>query len=103
MPISEFCACGAKRRPGQRTCRACHARYQRVWTKTHEVSEEQCRKGIARSHANVYKRRGKLLQQPCARCNNADSEMHHEDYSQPLNIKWLCRECHLALHREDFT
>ena len=24
---------------------------------------------------------------------------HHEDYSRPLNVEWLCRECHKFLHR----
>lgn len=27
-------------------------------------------------------------------------EAHHEDYSAPLEVIWLCRRCHCRLHRE---
>jgi hypothetical protein len=26
---------------------------------------------------------------------------HHEDYSQPLSVVWLCHRCHGAVHRRD--
>ncbi len=97
--MSDFCACGAQRRPGQRTCAVCHAAYMRRWRSENQVSEEERLKGVARAYANVYKRRGKLIQQPCAKCGDAKSEMHHHDYSKPLEVEWLCRKCHLAEHK----
>ena len=51
----------------------------------------------ARSYANVYLRRGKLKRQPC-QCGSPDSEMHHEDYSKPLDVVWLCSSCHHLVH-----
>ena len=51
----------------------------------------------ARSYANVYLKRGKLVRQPCEVCG-ADAEMHHDDYSKPLDVRWLCREHHLDHH-----
>jgi hypothetical protein len=57
------------------------------------------RKAIARSYARVYQRRGKLVPMPCA-CGSTDAQMHHPDYRKPLEVVWICRPCHLALHKE---
>ena len=39
----------------------------------------------------------------CERCGHDFSfsrrESHHEDYSRPLDVIWLCSECHGAIHR----
>ena len=43
---------------------------------------------------------GELVKQPCERCGSLDVEGHHEDYSKPLEIKWLCIEHHNERHRE---
>lgn len=75
-----------------------HATYMREWRKTHPLTEEQKVKDRARSYANTYKRRGKLKQEPCQECGNPHSEMHHADYSKPLEVTWLCRLCHMALY-----
>ena len=40
---------------------------------------------------------GKMFRSPCS-CGNTKSEAHHEDYSKPLVVKWLCRRCHNILH-----
>lgn len=46
-------------------------------------------------------RDGKLTPQPCERCG-ADEHIHahHEDYTKPLDVNWLCRTCHGIRHRE---
>lgn len=37
----------------------------------------------------------------CERCGGAGPlDGHHEDYSRPLDVNWLCRRCHAARHRE---
>lgn len=43
---------------------------------------------------------GKLTRLPCESCGATKSEAHHEDYSKPLEVKWLCRKCHGAAHRK---
>jgi len=41
---------------------------------------------------------GKLVREPCEVCGNTKSEGHHEDYSKPLDVVWLCRKHHVAAH-----
>ena len=43
-------------------------------------------------------RNGKLIKQPCEKCGDIKVQAHHEDYSKPLDVAWLCRKCHLSLH-----
>lgn len=46
-------------------------------------------------------RRGKLTRKPCEVCGSEDRlNAHHDDYSKPLDIRWLCRLHHVQLHRE---
>lgn len=46
------------------------------------------------------KRRGKLTPpDACSICGKRGPiEAHHDDYSKPREIRWLCRQCHMLLH-----
>jgi hypothetical protein len=44
-------------------------------------------------------KRGTLIRMPCEKCGNDKSQAHHEDYSRPLEIQWLCPRCHGRAHR----
>jgi ribosomal protein S27AE len=39
-------------------------------------------------------RKGTLVRQPCELCGNPKSQAHHDDYSRPLDVRWLCFRCH---------
>ena len=41
---------------------------------------------------------GRIARQPCEVCGNTNSEAHHDDYSRPLDVRWLCRAHHAELH-----
>lgn len=45
-------------------------------------------------------RSGALLREPCTVCGSAKSEAHHDDYTKPLEVRWLCRKHHMELHRK---
>lgn len=81
----------------------------REWCK----DNPELRREISRrwSHANRHKTRaqvrvsralanGLLAKQACQHCGRSDSQAHHEDYSKPLDVMWLCSTCHGALHAQ---
>jgi hypothetical protein len=45
-------------------------------------------------------RRGEIQRMPlCETCQNpTKTQAHHDDYTKPLKIKWLCATCHAKLH-----
>lgn len=48
-------------------------------------------------------KRGKVQkQQHCDVCLEIKPlDGHHDDYAQPLKVRWLCRICHKAWHKEN--
>ena len=54
----------------------------------------------ARSLAANAVRDGRLHKQPCEICGKEKVEAHHEDYHQPLVVRWLCRKHHMEQHRQ---
>lgn len=42
-------------------------------------------------------RSGKLLKQPCKICGEP-AHAHHDDYTKPLEVTWLCPTHHMRLH-----
>jgi ribosomal protein L44E len=63
------------------------------------------------AHNKVEKavKRGELVPQPCEVCG-ADYRMadgrravqaHHDDYSKPLEVRWLCQRCHHSHHEAE--
>jgi hypothetical protein len=43
-------------------------------------------------------KRGEIVRQPCEICGNPISVAHHEDYTKPFEVTWLCRIHHGELH-----
>lgn len=56
------------------------------------------RKQKARWSAANAIRDGRLPRQPCEVCGSPKTDAHHDDYERPLDVRWLCRECHTQYH-----
>ena len=67
----------------------------------------QLDKKCALLHPEKYKARymaknaitqGKLKRKSCQVCGEENAQAHHEDYSKPLDITWLCFKHHIEVH-----
>lgn len=69
--------------------------YTRRWRKNNKE------KSYAHTRVHEAIKDGRLVK-PC-KCSKCDSteriQGHHEDYSKPLEVIWLCESCHVALHK----
>jgi hypothetical protein len=46
-------------------------------------------------------RDGRLKKMPCEVCGDDQVHAHHEDYSNPLDVVWLCPRHHALHHAEE--
>lgn len=57
-------------------------------------------KNRARDLLNKATSRGKIKRQPCEVCGETNVDGHHDDYSKPLEVRWLCKQHHHEEHRK---
>lgn len=88
-----------ERAPKSRWCRDCKARYMREWRKTHPLTGDARRRANCRSYTHVLIARGHLVKGPCEVCGDPDVEAHHDDYSKPRAVRWLCVVHHRSHHK----
>ena len=55
-------------------------------------------KPIANTILGNANRSGSVKRMPCEICGSKKSEGHHEDYSKPLDVVWLCSRHHCDRH-----
>lgn len=109
---------------GTKSCRLCRNKSQRDYIRKHpEKRKDYTLKWIAnnkeknreikakwkaangtraKAWAAVEKatKNGDLLKEPCSICHDPNSQAHHEDYSKPLDVIWLCPKHHGERHRQ---
>lgn len=52
----------------------------------------------ARARVTYHLRTGQLVKKPCEVCGAAKVEAHHDDYTKPLEVRWLCHYHHREVH-----
>jgi len=67
---------------------------KRSWKKTHRV------KNRAQKLLHYHVKAGHVQRQPCEVCGASNAQAHHDDYSKPLEVRWLCPTHHGEQHRK---
>jgi len=52
----------------------------------------------AHNTIRYLKRAGRLINQPCEICGKLRADAHHDDYTKPKEIRWLCPKHHRDFH-----
>lgn len=97
---------------GVRTiCRRCNSNGAWEWNKNHpEIVNKRASRwhagnpGVRRVHYLLNKavKAGDVIKaDACEACGRDGIRLHghHDDYSKPLEVRWLCGSCHRAHHK----
>jgi hypothetical protein len=73
----------------------------RIYAAVYRSTAKHIDKQLARVKLNYYLRLGKVIKPDvCVKCNEVKKlEAHHDDYSKPLEVLWMCRPCHSDHHK----
>ena len=75
--------------------------YDRSNERRRKDPEEMVKVYVRSLTGNAIKR-GQLVRQPCEVCGAAlDVEAHHDDYTKPLDVRWLCKRHHAEHHKNE--
>jgi hypothetical protein len=93
----------AKRRPcAEEGCKnvttAPHGACVRCMKKRHNAQERGTQKRLARVALGNAVQQGKIKRHPCEKCGAENVHGHHDDYSKPLVVRWLCPKHHAEEH-----
>jgi uncharacterized Zn finger protein (UPF0148 family) len=93
---------------GKRYCASCDERatqeYYKIRKERLRISSENAKRnskrtGPATAAVHVAVKKGILVRQPCEVCGATKYiDAHHEDYTKPLSVRWLCRSHHRQTH-----
>lgn len=104
---------------GCRTCRLCAAERAREYRKgraaysnwtaeAKQLASDRYKRWTAANPERRYAhrqlaqavRRGKIKKGTCERCGETNVHGHHDDYTKPLEVRWLCPRHHAQVTRE---
>jgi hypothetical protein len=71
---------------------------KQIALKTLEWNKRNRVKRTAHKAVCMALKSGVLVREICIVCGIGETQAHHEDYSHPLDVVWLCRAHHAARH-----
>ena len=101
---SECAKCHTKqarlRRSTSKRAKELHNLRGQRWKKANRVAQEDTPAIVARRVLNHHLRdAGVARPMECSKCENIGGiQAHHEDYTRPLDVDWLCTTCHTERH-----
>lgn len=74
---------------------------ERILQRTQDYAEDNPEKRKAKSMIRHALNMGRIIRPDnCSSCSTACiPDGHHDDYSKPLVVRWLCRSCHVNHHK----
>lgn len=109
---------GLKENRNQGYCHACNAKHEKsrrienrksidfVIRERHKVNTRSKNDSVYKHKRDVHlltnaaTRLGLLVKKPCEICGMLKVDAHHDDYTKPLEVRWLCRKHHNEHHRK---
>ena len=78
----------------------CEKYPERIKASTARFRENNPEKYLAHNAVNNAVRDGKLIKAPCMICGRENNvHGHHDNYSRPLEVVWLCPPHHFETHK----
>lgn len=84
----------------RRSLAKCRAKHGSAGNRNRVWKSQNPEKARAHKFVDYYRSTGKLVPQPCEACGADGVQAHHEDYSKPLDVRWLCPKHHAERHKE---
>lgn len=73
--------------------------YMRRWRLKNNKANKYPEKEAVRRKTRQAISKGELIKLPCLVCGEIKVEAHHEDYSKPFDVIWVCRKHHNQYHK----
>ena len=70
---------------------------QREYQKEYNIKPENKIKILAHTLVRKAIKTGELIKENCEICGKI-ADAHHDNYSKPLDVRWLCRKHHKKYH-----
>ncbi len=71
---------------------------QKILERRQEWYKKNRHKALAHEAVKRALFRGELVRMPCEVCGDTKVVGHHDDYSKPVDVRWLCPKHHMILH-----